>query len=265
VPSSTVGYEKLFNWAFAPRDEDAFVRELLVGQPEPPRYFAVMKRVNKEGPALLHGLSLPERLPFNRLERVLERGEPIVDTRPAGVFAANHIPGTINIPHDSSFINWAGWLIEYDHPFYLIVDQHSVDGVTRDLGAIGLDNCGGYFETSAINAWAAAGHELQCYNIAFPQQVAADVEQGNVTMVDIRSRAEWDEGHIPGARHIMLGYLAERLEEIPVDKPVIVQCRIGRRSAIGASLLQAKGFEDVTNLMGGIRDWETAKLAITRD
>jgi hydroxyacylglutathione hydrolase len=63
----------------------------------------------------------------------------------------------------------------------------------------------------------------------------------------------------------MLGYLAERFEEIPVDRPVVVQCRIGRRSAIGASLLQSKGFEMVTNLMGGIRDWEMARLATTRD
>jgi hydroxyacylglutathione hydrolase len=265
IPSSTIGYEKLFNWAFAPRDEELFVGKLLEGQPEPPRYFAVMKRVNKEGPSLLHGHALPERLPFNRLEEVLEEGGPIIDTRPAGVFAANHIPGTISIPHDTSFINWAGWLIEYDRPYYLIVDQHSVNDVIRDLGAIGLDNCGGYYETSAIEAWATSGHELECYNIAFPTQVVPDVEQGSVTVVDVRSRTEWEEGHIPGAIHIMLGYLVERLAEIPVDKPIIVQCRIGRRSAIGASLLQANGIDAVTNLMGGIRDWELADLAITKD
>jgi hydroxyacylglutathione hydrolase len=265
VPSSTMGYEKLFNWAFGYDEEDSFVVELLSGQPEPPRYFAVMKQVNREGPSLLHGMTLPERLHFNRLESVLEKRGEIVDTRPAGVFAASHLPGTINIPHDSSFINWAGWLIDYESPYHLIVDQHTINDVISDLGAIGLDNCGGYFETSAIKAWAAAGHELQCYNIAFPQQVVAEVERGNVTVVDVRSRAEWDEGHIPAAKHIMLGYLAERFEEIPLDKPVIVQCRTGRRSAIGASLLQLKGFETVTNLMGGIKDWEMARLAITRD
>ncbi|MGB3716886.1 MAG: rhodanese-like domain-containing protein [Candidatus Promineifilaceae bacterium] len=265
IPSSTMGYEKLFNWAFGQDDEDSFVVELLTGQPEPPRYFAVMKRVNREGPSLLHGTKLPERLHFNRLENLLEKGVPFIDTRPAGVFAASHISGTINIPHDSSFIIWAGWLIDYERPYYLIVDPHTINDVIRDLGAIGLDNCGGYFETSAIKAWAAAGQKLQCYNIAFPQQVVAEVERGTVTVVDVRSRAEWDEGHIRGAKHIMLGYLAERFEEIPMDRPVVVQCRIGRRSAIGASLLQSKGFETVTNLMGGIRDWEMARLAITRD
>jgi hydroxyacylglutathione hydrolase len=171
----------------------------------------------------------------------------------------------MSIPYDTSFINWAGWLIEYDRPYFLIVDQHTVNDVIRDMGSIGLDNCGGYFETSAIEAWATNGHELECYNIAFPTQVVEDVEMGAVTVVDIRSRAEWEEGHIPGAIHIMLGYLVERMAEIPTDKPVIVQCRIGRRSAIGASLLQANGFDTVTNLMGGIRDWEMANLTITKD
>lgn len=269
VPSSTMGYEKLFNWAFGYDDEDSFVAELLSGQPEPPSYFAVMKRVNKEGPSLLHGLTLPEREHFNRLESalesVIEENGTIIDTRPAGVFAASHIPGTVNIPHDSSFINWSGWLIDYERPFYLIVDPHTINEVIRDLGAIGLDNCAGYFETSAIKAWAAAGHEIQCYNVAYPQQVVSEVELCNVTVVDVRSQAEWDEGHIPGAKHIMLGYLAARINEIPADKPVVVQCRTGRRSAIGASLLQSLGIERVTNLMGGIKDWELANLAIVRD
>ncbi len=263
VPSTTLGYEKLFNWAFGQNDETVFVGELLSGQPEPPRYFGVMKRVNRDGPPLLNEVNQAERLHFNHLESVIANGGLIVDTRPAGVFAANHIPGTLNIPHDSTFINWAGWLIEYDRPYYLITDPHLADSIIRDLGAIGLDNCGGYFETPAVRAWATAGHELQCYNSAFPSQVVEQLERGEVAFVDVRSRAEWDEGHIPGAQHIMLGYLNDRIGDLPTDKPVIVQCRTGIRSAIGASILQSRGFSKVTNLMGGIRDWEAAGFAIT--
>jgi hydroxyacylglutathione hydrolase len=262
IPTTTLGYEKLFNWAFAQNNEAEFVPALLSGQPEPPGYFAVMKRVNRDGPPLLSKKSQAERLHFNHLERVIATGKPIIDTRPAGAFASNHIPGTLNIPHDSSFINWAGWLIEYDRPFYLITDPHLADGVIRDLGAIGLDNCGGYFETPAVRAWAAAGHELQCYNSAFPSQVAEQLEQGEATLVDVRSLAEWEEGHIPGAQHIMLGYLKDGAGQMPVDKPIVVHCRTGMRSAIGASILQSLGFSMVTNLMGGIRDWEAAGFAI---
>lgn len=84
-------------------------------------------------------------------------------------------------------------------------------------------------------------------------------------MVDVRSRSEWIEGHIPGAQHMMLGYLNDNLDQIPVDNPLIVQCRVGVRSAIGASILQANGFSEVMNLMGGIQDWEAAGFAITSD
>jgi len=263
VPSTTLGYEKLFNWAFLQNDETAFLSALLSGQPEPPRYFAVMKQVNKDGPPLLSKVKQADRLHFSHLELVLANGGRIVDTRPAGAFASSHIPGTLNIPHDSSFITWAGWLIDYDRPYYLITDPHLADTIVRDLGAIGLDNCGGYFETPAVRAWAAAGHELQCYNSASPSHVAERLERGEVTLVDVRSLAEWEEGHIQGAKHIMLGYLDERFAELQADRPVIVQCRTGVRSAIGASILQAHGFSMVTNLMGGIRDWEAAGFAIT--
>jgi hydroxyacylglutathione hydrolase len=263
VPSSTVGYEKLFNWAFSHDDEASFVRELLAGQPEPPRYFAVMKRVNKEGPAVLRGLPLPEHLLFHRLEYVLGDSHPVIDTRTAAAFAASHIPGTINIPADYSFANWAGWLLDYDRPFYLIVDHHAVQDVARELTSIGLDNCAGYFETGAIKAWAAAGHELQCYENTTPTQVAEQVQANQVTLLDVRNQTEWDEGHIPGALHIMLGYLAEYANEIPAGKPVVVQCETGGRSAIAASILQARGFPLVANLMGGIRDWKLAGLPVT--
>lgn len=263
VPSSTVGYEKLFNWALNQNDAESFVREMLADQPEPPRYFAMMKKVNKEGPPVLGRLSMPEHMPFNRLEQALNDDLPVVDTRTNAAFAASHIPGTVNIPYDYSFTNWAGWLLPYDRSFYLIADHHALAEVTHDLASIGLDNSAGYFETSAIEAWASAGHELTCYDVVRPTQIANEVINGGVTLIDVRNQSEWNEGHIPGARHIMLGYLAERAEEIPTDRPVVVHCQTGGRSAIAASILQAKGFSEVANLMGGIRDWRLAGLSIT--
>jgi hydroxyacylglutathione hydrolase len=265
VPTSTVGYEKLFNWALNQNDEAAFTSELLAGQPEPPRYFTVMKRVNKAGPPVLRGLPVAERLPSGRLEAIMGNGSTVVDTRPAAAFASAHIPGTINIPHDSSFTNWAGWLLDYDRPFYLIHDHSAAEEVARDLLSIGLDNCAGYFETAAIMAWAAAGHELQTYKVATAQQAAKDIQSGAITLIDVRNQDEWAGGHIPGARHIMLGYLAERAGEIPADKPVMVQCVSGARSAIGASILQAKGILAVANLTSGIDGWSAAGLPVTRD
>jgi hydroxyacylglutathione hydrolase len=265
IPSSTVGYEKLFNVALSYTQEDTFVKALLDGQPEPPRYFAMMKRLNKLGPPLLHGLPLPEQLPANRLDALLAGGATIVDTRPAEAFAAAHIPGTLNIPHNNSFTNWAGWLLDYDQPFYLIVDSAAVPQALRDLLYIGLDNVAGYFDLSSLADWQAAGHLLQSYQVTTAAQIAAAVAAGEVTVIDVRQAHEWDSGHIPTALHLMLGYLPQRIAEIPTGKPILVQCRSGARSAIGASILQAHGISKVINLTGGITDWILAGLPVVHN
>src|SRR5690606_3972747 len=165
VPQSTLGYEKLFNWAFAIEDEEEFVRQVLAGQPEPPRYFAQMKRINKEGPRILGGFHRPERLPGARITELMDAGELVVDTRLAPEFAAGHVPGTIGIPLNRSLNTWAGWLVPYDRPCYLIVDEQqrpgAIDETVRDLAMIGLDDVAGYFGTEALGAWTAAGRELQ--------------------------------------------------------------------------------------------------------
>lgn len=265
VPSSTVGYEKLFNWALGHREEDVFVRELLAGQPEPPNYFAIMKKVNKEGPSVLHRLSLPEHLPYSQLPGVLADGLKIVDTRPAPAFATSHIPGTINIPHDSSFTNWVGWLLDYDIPFYLIAGQYPLAEISRDLASIGLDNCGGYFDTVVIDNWSAAGNRLESYDWINPDRLAEQLHRNEAVVIDVRNESEWQEGHIPEAQHIMLGFLEERARELPKDKKVVVQCQTGNRSAIGASILLAQGIPAVANLQGGIRDWESANFPVTSE
>jgi hydroxyacylglutathione hydrolase len=265
VPSTTVGYEKLFNIALSFADEDTFVKALLDGQPEPPKYFAVMKRVNKEGPPIVHGLPLPERLPFEQLGDLLDRGATVIDTRPVAAYAAAHIPGSINIPYDSSFLTWAGWLLDYSQPFYLIIDPLCLEDAIRNLVYIGLENVAGYFDTSAINAWHEAGHPAQSYEVKTPPEIADLVRSGQITVVDVRNEMEWAEGHIPQAKHIMLGYLPDRVSELPTDKPVLVQCLMGTRSAIGASILQALGISEVMNLAGGMRDWASAGLPIVVD
>ena len=265
VPSSTVGYEKLFNWALSYDDEAAFVKALLAGQPEAPKYFAMMKKINKEGPAILHGLPAPEYLPYNRLKKLLDDCAVVVDTRSSAAFASLHVPGALNIPHDGSFANWAGWLLEYDQPFYLIADSTRLREITRDLISIGLDKLAGYFEPAAIELWVERGQRLECYEVITPLEVAGRVKSGEVMVLDVRSRSEWEEGHIPGAHHIMLGYLPERLAELPADKPILVQCQSGNRSAIAASILQVNGFKQIKNLIGGYRAWAVAGLPVERE
>lgn len=269
VPQSTVGYERRFNWAFGVDTEDEFVRQVLSGQPEPPAYFAEMKRVNREGPRLLNGFVTPQWLPEVRLPELLARGAVVIDARPAAQFAQGHVPRTINIPLNRSFTTWAGWLTPYDQDFYLIVDDSSVDrgahNVTeaaRDLAMIGLDRFAGYFGLDAVTAWTRGGRDVGTIAQVTAAELAARFHSGSVAVIDVRGHAEWEAGHLPGVPNIPLGYLGQRLSEVPRDRPVVVHCQAGSRSAIAASVLQANGIPGVINLTKGYQEWEAAGLPV---
>ncbi len=256
VPSSTVGYEKRFNWALQYDQEDQFVDALLAGQPEAPKYFKYMKTLNKVGPNLLISLPEPEEIPstINDLEALLRDGAMIIDTRNKAEYAKGHIPGTINIPNDRSFTNWAGWIVDYEQPLYLLLDKNAFATVLHDLHSVGIDNVAGYIDLSVIEAYGADG-KLETYENKAPNEIADLVQKGEVHVLDVRNLTEYEEGHIPGAQHIMLGTLADRIAEIQTDKPLVVHCKGGGRSAIGVSLLLAKGIKNAVNLTGGYDQW----------
>jgi hydroxyacylglutathione hydrolase len=267
VPSSTLGYEKLANWALRVDDEDEFVATVLAGQPEPPSYFAQMKRINKDGPPLLNGLRRPARLPEPLLEALVRDRATVLDTRPAAAFAAGHVPGTINVPLGKSFSTWAGWLVDYARDFYLVVDAdcaHCVDEAVHDLAMIGLDGVAGWFGGVALAAWTASGRELATVAQISVSELAARIEAGDVTVVDVRGRAEWEGGRLPGVENIPVGHLADRIDDLPRDRLLVLHCQGGGRSAIAASVLRANGFDNVANLTGGFGEWERRRLPVER-
>jgi hydroxyacylglutathione hydrolase len=225
-----------------------------------------MKRINKEGPRILGGLPRPRRIAATALEDILRTGAVIVDTRAAADFADGHVPGTLNIPLNDRFTTWAGWLVPYDRELFLLVDHaacpHCVESAVRDLAMIGLDRVAGILGPDALSAWKAAGGRIASVVKSTTSEVGHVLERGEVTVVDVRGRAEWATGHLPGAVNIPLGELAERLNEVPADKPVIVQCQSGARSAIAASVLEALGRTNVRDLVGGIEAWRRAGRSV---
>jgi len=261
IPSSTLGYERRFNWAFNVKSEADFVARVLEGQPEPPAYFASMKRVNKAGPALLGGFAAPPRLADGRLPELLAAGALVIDTRPAEEYAARHVQGTVNIPLNTSFVTWAGWLVPSTADLYLIVDEATavrLPEVSRLLALIGIDHIAGWLGPAAVTASAGTRQTPQISASELQSRVSA----GTVTVVDVRSANEWAGGHLPGAIHIPLGYLAERSGSIPTTRPIVLQCQAGSRSAIAASLLERLGFTGVINLTGGFSAWEAEGLPV---
>jgi len=262
VPQSTVGYEKRFNWALCIHDEDAFVAGVLEGQPNPPLYFAQMKRINKQGPALLTGLAAPQQLHMLELESRPTSDVVIADTRPADAFAAGHVPGTINIPLGPSFVTWAGWLLPYDRPLFLIADAHAASDAVNQLRLIGLDMVDGYWTSSAISAWSAQGHELATVRRADAASVVEILKRDDVTALDVREPSETAYAAIADSRNIPLGYLTRRLAEVPRDSTVVVYCQGGTRSSIAASLLSAAGYTRVVDLIGGFDAWQHHQAAL---
>jgi hydroxyacylglutathione hydrolase len=254
VPSTTVGYEKLFNPALQYRDEEAFVRYILADQPEAPKYFAVMKRVNKEGPVVLGEQGPPTSLHSNNLADAIARGQ-VIDLSVPSTFAAGHAQGTLNIPA-GMLAAWAGWLLDYDKPVYLLSDANQIEEAVRVLNKIGVDRVAGVFVRKDLDE---AGLLQSTYPNATPEELSRRIASGEVNLIDVRALGEWDAGHIPQAQHRFLGKLPTNLDQIDRSKPVVTQCQSGMRSSVAASLLANAGF-DVINLAGGYNAWSKAGL-----
>ncbi|MGB6777921.1 MAG: rhodanese-like domain-containing protein [Planococcus citreus] len=254
VPSTTVGYEKAFNWAMQFDDEASFKKALLEGQPEPPYYFAVMKSVNKVGQKLIKDLpELKEITSAADIEALLAEGKQVLDMRPADAYSKGHIQGTINIPFNNSFTNWAGWVVDYNKPLYLLLDTEVLDEALVALRSVGIDEVYGFAEAETVLAQA---DNLASYENVSPSEANEMVEKGKAYVLDVRNQTEFDEGHIDNAEHIMVGTLKNRLDEVDTDKTIIVQCQAGARSAIAASVLKANGIDNLVNMTGGYSKWQ---------
>ena len=251
IPSTTLGYEKLFNPAFQFEQESEFVAWLLDGQPEPPKYFAQMKKINKLGPPLLSTLSMPMNFDRRTLDDVVADGGQVFDLRNRGQFIATHVPGTINVPSDNkSFVTYMGWLVDYDRPVYVLLP--SIDdecSILCDLRSIGIDDFPGYFSPEVLT------HRTQALPVITAKELARRLPQNGTILVDVRGKAEYAERHIVGARLIPLGYLPDHLDSLDKSGTIITHCASGYRSQIAASLLQAAGFENVLALSEGSECW----------
>ncbi|MEW5915427.1 MAG: rhodanese-like domain-containing protein [Gemmatimonadota bacterium] len=266
VPTSTLGYEKLSNWALQIRDADAFVQEVLETQSDPPPYFGRMKHVNRAGPSPLTSLSAPARQAASVLPEVMARGAFVVDLRPTASFARGGIPGTLNLPLNTSFVARAGWLLPYEGDTYLIAGDDGdlvASAAARELHLIGIENVRGWFGPDVFDSASLPANQTVAMVTA--TETARRVQAGSATVIDVRNADEWRMGHISGSRHIPLGRLAEQVQQLPRDRQVVLTCATGGRSAIAASLLLKHGISNVANMEGGYAAWQAAGLPVTLD
>jgi len=263
IPSTTLGYERRVNWAFQIHDEGAFIREVTSDQPEIPSYFARMKTVNRDGPPPSPRADNPPQVDAHRIKRAIEDGDPVIDVRSTASFAEGHIPGTLNIPNGTSFTTWAGSLISPDRDILLLSDDAARLGAARrKLALVGLDRVAGWGTRDAREEWE---HDIGPLEGTQRIDVATLANAPDRVIIDVRGTSEWRSGHIAGASHLYLGDLERLSEDMPRDRPIAVQCQGGTRSAIAASLLQARGFTNVANVVGGIKAWRAAGKPLVRE
>ncbi len=252
VHSSTVGYEKIRNWAFRfGTDEKAFAEYLLAEQPEAPKYFAMMKQLNKVKRPLLVEVPRHPALTKAAFLKAYNRGMVLIDTRSKSEYASAFIPRSINIQHNNSFSTWMGWLLNYEEQFMLVADPDEMEELTRKLMRIGMDNMYGF-----ITDIREIGLALETADVIGYHEFEQYVGNPNVQVIDVRGATEYNSGHVEGADHLFIGTLEENLDKVSSEKPVIAYCQAGDRSTIAYSLLVRNGFTNVKNYAGGMKEWK---------
>lgn len=251
VPSTTVGYEKIRNWALQYKDnKGGFVDYLLSDQPEPPKYFAMMKTLNKVDRPLLTSVPSQKLLSSAELKAAMEKGVKVIDARNKVDFANGFIPGSINIQGNNAFATWAGWFLKYDEPFILLADESQLEDLTRKLMRIGLDKVMGYIPSTDVYEGS-----LQTVKMIGFDDFKTKVNSGTTQIVDLRGDSEYKAGHIKGADHVFVGTLPENLSKIDKNMDVIIHCQGGDRASIAYSLLAKEGFNNITNYSPGMNEW----------
>jgi hydroxyacylglutathione hydrolase len=250
--TTTIGAEKAANPLLAVPGEDAFVEALLGGLGSYPSYFLRMREVNRVGPDV-YGAAPPAlaALGVEQVSRLLDAGAILVDVRPVDRFAAGHVAGALAIPLRPAFASWLGWLADPDRPLVFVVDpEQDRAGLVRQALKVGYQHLAGEL-TGGVAAWKAAGKPVRQIPLVPAAEAVGPV-------LDVRQDAEFEEGHLPGARHVELGALPLKIADLDDGGSLTVMCGHGERAMTGASLLARAGRSQVAVAVGGPDDWAAA-------
>lgn len=256
---STLGYERASNRLFG-MNREAFQQEVLHTVPPLPAYYPRMKKLNSQGAAILQELPGATSISPQQLEKIIVAESPILlDLRRPEAFGGAHICGAINIGAGQNLSLWAGWLLDPEKPIMLISESGENTEARKSLIRVGLDNIRGSL-AGGMPAWIKAGLGLEHLPQISVRQLHESKPPGMV--LDVRSDAEWQAGHIAGANRIMLGDLKDNSQSLPSGQTIYTFCGSGYRSSIAASILSAKGFARLVNVEGGMEAWRRQHLPL---
>ncbi|MEV0368334.1 MBL fold metallo-hydrolase [Streptomyces sp. NPDC050636] len=244
--SSTIGDQRRLNYALQPMPEADFVRLVTADQPATPAYFAHDAALNRDG----HPLLEPAPLPALTLEEALaardEHGAALLDCRPLAAYTHAHLTGSLHTSLDTRFAEYAGSVVAPGAPIVLLADPGKESEARLRLARIGYDRVLGHLPDPAATLARKPALVSRSRRIRIDELPCFDGQ-----LVDVRNPAEYAAGALPGARNIPLATLPDHIAQLDRDRPVVLYCRSGNRSVIAAALLEARGFEDVRDVVGG--------------
>ncbi len=252
---STIGAQRVDNYACAPMTEDEFVALVTEGQPPAPGYFLHDATINRKQHGLLNVEAHARPLSAAEVLGRRAAGAVIVDARDPGDFAAGHLRGSLSVPADGRFAERAGMVIDPATEIIVVVSAGGEQEVITRLGRIGFDNVAGYLKEPEAALLAVPGEVDQASRLTASQLRAALGRTRPPAVLDVRNASELADGGVDGALHIPLAELPRRLAEVPDAGPIVVYCAHGSRSSIAASLLRRFGRSDVSDLIGGAAAW----------
>jgi rhodanese-related sulfurtransferase len=263
--SSTIGTERLTNYALQIRSKDEFVTQLTQHLPARPEYFSQDAEINRAGASALSDLAELRRLAPAELDCMQREGEIALDVRAGDAFAAGHVPGSVNIALSGQFATWAGTVLGLKaHPVLIVESEEQLAEARVRLARVGIEDLDGYLD-GGVRAWKAAGFPLATLRQISPAELSEKLGQNRLQVLDVRREPEWETGHIEGAAWWPLDHFKVSTPEIDHDAPIAVHCKSGYRSAIACSLLLRAGFRSVCDVSGGFDAWQQAKLPVVVD
>ncbi|MEQ9410577.1 MAG: MBL fold metallo-hydrolase [Fuerstiella sp.] len=263
---STIGEQKRYNYAMQPMPRDEFIRMVTADQPEAPDYFVYDAIKNRqERPSLDETMRTTVKpLSLDDVLKMQSEGAQVLDVREGIDFEGSHLQGALSISLAGKYATWCGTLLNHHDPIVVIADSGEHQEAVMRLGRIGFDNVAGYLR-EGMRALVPRPELVQVTGrITAPALAEQLTSEQPPVILDVRSATERESnGFVEGSLHIALNHLEERLDEIPVDRPVVVHCAGGYRSAIACSLLQKHSIE-CTDMVGGFGAWVASQLPVAK-
>ena len=259
--SSTIGTERLTNYALQIKSREEFITQLTSNLPARPEYFVKDAEINRAGAGALSDLPPLRPVTPAELNAMLSGGEIALDVRPGDEFAAGHVPGSVNIALSGQFASWAGAVLGLSaHPVLIGDSDSQLEEARLRLARVGIEVLDGYLD-GGIPAWKKSGFALATISQLTAGEIDARLKLNDVQVLDVRREPEWDAAHIENATWWPLDNFRVSPPELDHNAPIAVHCKGGYRSMIASSLLQRAGFKQIINVIGGFDAWQEAKLA----